>query len=225
MLSYTEGVIESIEEEGILKKAKEDGSEEKKDAIFMEKIVHFRNALGDLCRFIITNDKFKSELKVGQYYYVFSEGENIKEIYKDERGLTQRLEKDNSQENQAGESNTPSISENVYCFFVIAFFCFMFCMLEFCLAGIAAKVILYVSGGLSTLKTDLSVTQLLLGAGAGTLLNFLGLIYLCNKGEKKDLRLKNKLVADFREEMKINSKNKDISSDVVLPEKVAVLNQ
>ena len=225
MLSYTEGVIESIEEEGILKKAKEDGSEEKKDAIFMEKIVYFRNALGDLCRFIITNDKFKSELKVGQYYYVFSEGENIKEIYKDERGLTQRLEKNNSQENQTGESNTPSISENVYSFFVIAFFCFMFCMLEFCLAGIAAKVILYVSGGLSTLKTDLSGTQLLFGAGAGTLLNFLGLIYLCNKGEKKDLRLKNKLVADFREEMKINSKNKDISSDVVLPEKVAVLNQ
>lgn len=223
MLSYIEGVIESIEEEGVLKKAKEDGSEEKRDAIFMEKIIYFRSALGEITRFTITKDKFKNELEVGKYYHVFSEGENIKEIYKDKEDLLKNLKYCSLDGNQKGEEGTDKISFSEGC-------CIIFLLIVACilLSGLEVglfSVLLECSRSLSSLFGKINKSEFLSILGGVSVLNSLSLCYWICSSEKKYNKLRNKLVDDFRDKMNINSKDKNISSDVVLPEKVAVLNQ
>lgn len=223
MLSYAEGVIESIEEEGVLKKAKEDGSEEKRDAIFMEKIVYFRSVLGKITRFTITKDKFKNELEVGKYYYVFSEGENIKEIYNDKEDLEKNLKYGSLDGNQKGEKGSDKVGflEGSFVLFILMCCCVL-------LSGLEASlfyVLLDYCRSLSPLVGEVSKTVFLSLVGGVSVLNLLTLCYWMSTSEKKELKQKNKLVDDFREKMNITSKDKDIISDVVLPEKVAVLNQ
>lgn len=223
MLSYTEGVMESIEEEGVLKKATEVGSDEKRDAIFMEKVVYFRNAFGETSRFPITKDKFKNELEVGKYYYIFSENENIKEIYKDEEDLLKNLKSCSLDGNQKGEKGSDKISFSEGCgiVFVLMTFCIMLSVLE---VGLSATLLDYYNS-LTPLVGEISKPILFKLLGCASVLNFLVLYFLIYSLEKKDNKLKNKLVADFREKMKINSKDENISSDVVLSEKEVMVHQ
>lgn len=223
MLSYAEGVIESIEEEGVLKKAKEYGSEEKRDAIFMEKIVYFRSALGKITRFAITKDKFKNELEVGKYYYVFSEGENIKEIYNNKEDLEKNLKYGISDGNQKGEKgdNEIGFSEGCAIILLLMSFCIFLSILE---VGLPAMLLDYYNL-LTPLVGVVSKSTVFKIVGGLSVLNFLGLYCCAHISEKKHNKLRNKLVADFKEKMNIASKDKEIRSDVVLPEKVAVLNQ
>lgn len=226
MLSYAEGVIESIEEEGVLKQATEVGSEEKRDAIFMEKVIYFRSSLGDLFKFSITKEKFKNELQVGNYYYLFLKDGNIKEIYKDEEGLKQNLDKGLLQGNQKGNNNSDKISfmENIGIAFIIGFVCFALSVIELSLVSLSAILLdsLNIPNAIVEIVRKFGFIESL---GCTAILNFFSLVYLRNKASKKELKQRNKLVADFREKMNITSKDKDIIADVVLPEKVAVLNQ
>lgn len=224
MLSYIEGVIEFIEEEGVLKQATEVGSEEKRDAIFMEKIVYFRSALGDLFTFTITKDKFKNELEIGHYYYLFLKDGNIKEIYKDEEGLKQNLDKGLLQGNQKGRDNSDKIGfmGTIGIAFIIGFVCFALSVIELSLVSLSAIL-------LDSLNIPNAIVETVRKFGfieslsCTAILNFFSLVYLCNKASKKELKQRNKLVADFRGRMKIDTQDKNISSNIVLPEKVAVL--
>lgn len=223
MLSYTEGIIESIEEEGVLKKATEVGSDEKRDAIFMEKVVHFRNAFGEISRFPITKDKFKNELEVGKYYYVFSENENIKEIYKDEEDLQKNLKSSILDGNQKGEKGSDEVgfSEGCLIILLLTSFCTFLSTLEI---GLPAILLNYYNL-LTPLVGEMSRALLFKLLVVFSVLNFLGLCYWMRSSEKKELKLKNKIVADFRDKMKIDSEEKNIGSDVVLSKEEVIVHQ
>jgi hypothetical protein len=106
--------------------------------------------------------------------------------------------------------------------FIIGFVCLALSVIELSLVSLSAIL-------LDSLNIPNAIVETVRKFGfieslsCAAILNFFSLVYLCNKASKKELKQRNKLVADFRERMKIDPQDKNISSNIVLPEKVAVL--